>query len=120
MLQAWTPVAVASLLQVGLDCLWRTKAGGQRWETYGLVPWGLPAPELALGQGTERMLQARAPGVSQGQVGRFHLVLGLPRVQQLKLAPEELVVSVQWVWHLFHFLLLTRGCLQGLGQLDVR
>lgn len=68
----------------------------------------------------ERMLQARAPGVSQGQVGRFHLVLGLPRVQQLKLAPEELVVSVQWVWHLFHFLLLTRGCLQGLGQLDVR
>lgn len=89
---------------------------GQRWETCRLVP----PLELSLCLGTqERMLEARAPWVSQGPVGRAHLVLGIPRVQQLQLAPEELVVSVQWVWHLFHFLLLTRACLQGLGQLDV-
>jgi hypothetical protein len=51
--------------------------------------------------------------------GPAHLVLWLPRVQQLKPALEKLVVSVQWVWHLLHSLLLPRGCLQGLGQLDV-
>lgn len=67
----------------------------------------------------ERMLRTRAPQVPQGQVGRAHLVLGVPTVQQLKLAPEELVVPVQWVWHFFQFLLLPSGCLQGLGQLDV-
>lgn len=97
------------------------KNKGQRWETCGPVPCGLPTPELSLHLGTqERMLQARAPSVSEGQVGSAHLVLGLPRVQQLKLALEELVVSIQWMGYLFYFLLLTRGCLQGLRQLDVR
>lgn len=65
------------------------------------------------------MRRTRALHIPQGRVGRAHLVLGPPIVQQLKLAPEELVVPVQWVWHFFQFLLLPSGCLQGLGQLDV-
>ena len=40
--------------------------------------------------------------------------------QQLELALEELVISVQWVWHFLHFLCFLSGGLQGLGQLDVR
>ena len=40
--------------------------------------------------------------------------------QQLELALEELVISVQWVQHFLHFLCLLGGGLQGLGQLDVR
>lgn len=51
--------------------------------------------------------------------GPAHLVLRRLWVQQLELALEELVIWVQWVWHLLHFLCLLGGCLQGLGQLDV-
>lgn len=60
------------------------------------------------------------PTVSSAPLwGPAHLVLGCLWVQQVELAFEELVVSVQWVWHILHLLLLLGGCLQGLGQLDV-
>lgn len=49
-----------------------------------------------------------------------HLVLQCFRVQQLKLALQKLVVAVQWMWHFLYLHLLLWGCLQGLGQLDVR
>lgn len=50
----------------------------------------------------------------------YHLVLRGLWAQQLELALEELVISVQWVQHFLHFLCLLGGGLQGLGQLDVR
>ena len=50
-------------------------------------------------------------------LGSAHLVLRSLWVQQLELALEQLVISVQWVWHLLHHLLLFGGCLQAAGQL---
>ena len=57
---------------------------------------------------------------TEGGEDTAHLVLRGLWAQQLELALEELVISVQWVWHFLHFLCLLGGGLQGLGQLDVR
>lgn len=56
----------------------------------------------------------------KGQKAQAHLVLRRLWIQQLELTLEKLIISVQWVWHLLHFLCLLGGCLQGLGQLYVR
>lgn len=85
-----------------------------------LVPQG---PELPAPRDTGREGWGASPSLGTGRADRqgpVYLVLGLLWAQPLELALEELVISVQWVQNLFRLLHLLRGCLQGLGQLDVR
>ena len=87
---------------------WALQTQGEKAKAKGF----LCTPGGQMGRGT-------VPAISQAPLWDLaHLVLGCLGVQQLELALKELVVSVQWVWHLLHLLLL-RGCLQGLSQLDV-